>query len=364
MKLLDRHIIGAFLVTFFMSVLVLTFVVLLGAICKIMYVIGQGVAWQPIVKMFLLNIPQVLSFSIPLSILVSTLLVFGRLSGDGEIVAMRSSGVPLFRIARWPIILALVLTGACLFISQWALPWGHLKARTLLAELKRTPPIELFEVGRFNEDIPGLSIYIGRRVDKNLYDIRVFDSRTEIVREIHAKEGTIVSDDDGDGITLNLLDVRFEPALDGQPGSGYCSRLPVHIDSGKARRVYHPKEADMMGPDLIQKFRNPELYYPDMNEEDLRIKVSKLKVEFHGRTALSFACLAFMFLGIPLGIKAHRKETSIGAGMGMVLMFFFYLFIITAESLAEQPQWAPHLIAWMPVIGNSALGIYLLRRAS
>ncbi len=364
MKILDRYVLSSYLGTFIPAIMILTFVVLLGAICKLAYFISRGLDWRPVVHMFLLTVPQVLTFSIPLSILVSALLVFGRLSSDGEINAMRSSGVHIYRIAMWPLILSAIMTVICLYNINWVVPRGHFKARTILAELKRNPPIEMIEVGRFNESIPGLNIYIGNRIGKQLYDIRVYDSRSEPAREIHAKEGAVIPDPDGGGLTLDLMDVRFEPALGGGSGSGYASRMPIYLKGSGGTGKYTPKATNLVGPELLEHIQHPRRFYPNMDESELWLKVSKWRVEYHERLALSFACLAFMMLAIPLGIKAHRKETSIGAVMGLGLVMVFYLFVVTAESLAERPLLMPHLIVWLPVAANSGLGLWLLRRAA
>ena len=71
-----------------------------------------------------------------------------------------------------------------------------------------------------------------------------------------------------------------------------------------------------------------------------------------------------MLLGIPLGIKAHRKESSIGIAMSLFLVFNFYLFIIIGESLAARPETYPHLVVWAPVLVSLTLGLFIMRRAN
>jgi lipopolysaccharide export system permease protein len=84
-------------------------------------------------------------------------------------------------------------------------------------------------------------------------------------------------------------------------------------------------------------------------------------VELNSRAAMSISCLVFAIIGIPLGIKSHRKETSVGIAIGLGLITFFYMFMIIADSLAKYPQTIPHLIVWIPVVVSCLLGMHLMR---
>ena len=75
-------------------------------------------------------------------------------------------------------------------------------------------------------------------------------------------------------------------------------------------------------------------------------------------------CISFVLLGMPLGIRAHRRESSIGVAMSLLLIFAFYLFIIIADSFSRTPGIRPDLIVWMPVVISVALGSYLVQRAN
>ena len=87
---------------------------------------------------------------------------------------------------------------------------------------------------------------------------------------------------------------------------------------------------------------------------------TKLAVEVNKRLALALSCFSFALLGIPLGIRSHRRESSIGIGLALVLLFVFYLFIIVADAMVDRPEWRPDLIPWIPVLGSQLLGALLL----
>jgi lipopolysaccharide export system permease protein len=87
-------------------------------------------------------------------------------------------------------------------------------------------------------------------------------------------------------------------------------------------------------------------------------------VELNKRLVLALSSFAFVWLGIPLGTRAHRKESSIGIGISLLLVTVFYLFVITGESLAKYPGAFPYVIVWIPVLTSLGLGAYLIGKSN
>ncbi|MBM4152696.1 MAG: LptF/LptG family permease [Kiritimatiellaceae bacterium] len=87
-------------------------------------------------------------------------------------------------------------------------------------------------------------------------------------------------------------------------------------------------------------------------------------LEANRRISISVGCFSFMLIGIPLGIKSHRKESSIGMLMSLLIVMIYYSFIVLAKALSNYPDLQPNLVLWLPLIVAQGLGLWLMKRSS
>ena len=113
MRVLNRYFLADFLSYFILTLLVFTFVMYLGGMIKAIDLMSQGISGKIILQIFAYQIPYILTFTIPMSTLTATLLLFGRLSIDGEITALRACGLSLSQIVSPVLLLAVLLTLVC-----------------------------------------------------------------------------------------------------------------------------------------------------------------------------------------------------------------------------------------------------------
>ncbi len=363
MKTLTHHIMVSFILALVSSVFVVTCVISIGGIFRLSDLVAKGAPWQPLVSIFMLSIPQALSFSIPMSTIVATLLVFNRLSADSELTAMKACGISLWQVARAPVLFACLLAMFCFVIHGAAVPWSHMALRSIMLSLRDVDPLTLLEEGRFIKLTPTLTVYVGQRQDNVLHTVRIYEQMASgNTREIRASEGTVARTPDNSGIRLDLIDVRIDPLSEDIPGAAQCAAWSVTLDIRGRRGDYNRKPVDYTHAELIDRIRRTENYFPQLNAADLREQRCSLRVAFHERLALSLVCIPFVLLGIPLAASGHRHDSWKGFSMAFACIMLFYLFIITADALTQHPELHPHIITWIPFISGVALGAILIRR--
>ena len=362
MRIIHSYVTSSFLVTFAMSLVVLTFVMCIGLIFHVGDVLVRGVPWRPVLHIILGAMPALLVLSIPVSLMIASLLVFGRLSADGELSAMRACGISIERVLSGPLLVGMCFVLVCIYLNHELVPRGHYRRRSIKIALGMVNPLELLEEGCFIRDFQGLTIFIGRMDGAELSDVRISDtSEPGLSREIRAKSGTVGQSENGNDLRIDLHHVRIDPFSNETPEALSCDNWPVVIPRILERREYTKREADFTIPEIFQRITNPVAHFKRMDAESRGIQTMILSVELNSRLALSFSCFSFVLLGAPLGMRGHRKETSVGVGISLLLVLNFYVFVILAESLAKRPEVRPDLIVWIPVVLTIVVGTLLIK---
>ena len=152
--------------------------------------------------------------------------------------------------------------------------------------------------------------------------------------------------------------------------------LPLHINiDEQAKSLLTVPVSDMTFRQLRERLRDFErpmavpLRRGKTNGESAKLQheiqhgvqdeTMPVMVYLHREVAFSFACIGFTLIGIPLGIRAHRRETSIGVATAMVLMLIYYSFIVVAQAWQNHPERAPCVIVWLPNFIFQAVGAVL-----
>src|SRR5205085_10773458 len=89
---------------------------------------------------------------------------------------------------------------------------------------------------------------------------------------------------------------------------------------------------------------------------------SASRTEINNRFSFPFSCIAFAIIGVPLGVTGHRRETSIGFAMGLIVAIAYFLFVILGDTLRGTPTMHPELLVWFPNVLFLILGVLLFRR--
>lgn len=375
MRILNRYILIDYLILFLTALGLITFVMTVGSMLKAVDLMSRGISPMLIVRFFFQNIPYILSFSTPISILFSALLLFGRLSMDNEISAMKACGMSLWRLVSPLIVLSVLLTGICLYINCEVAPNAKFANKKLLRSAGVDEPLKLLEEGRFIKDFPNLMIYVGKKDGNQVEDVVAYETTDDgrIRRSVRAGRGEIEADNINKILRVRLYDGNLEtPDIDDPHDISkttytpfqYIQLPPLDFKELLKDDKVRIKDSYMTLPQLISHIRNVERDFPMLSERQQASQRSGLAVEANRRISTAVACFTFMLIGIPLGVKSHRKETSVGMVVSLVIVFVYYIFIVIAKALAAQPGLHPSLVLWLPMLGTQLLGLILIRRAS
>jgi lipopolysaccharide export system permease protein len=300
-----------------------------------------------------------LGYIIPMALLLTILLGLGRLSSDNEIVAMKSSGISLFQLIL-PVslfsIIALILTT---FLTLFANPWGFKSLKNFAVKALQS----LSEVGIqekvFYDEFKGMLIYVDKSEGQGgvMEGIFIADKRDQTISTtIVAKKGYITSDPESLSLNLRLLDGSIHRV--GQVLESY------QMGSFKTYDIY----IDLDAPSLR------ELDYNEMNLKELRDNlkslppgdpdINEIKVEYHKKFSIPFACIVFGLIAIPLGIRKVRGGKSYGLIISLLVCLVYYLLLLTGESLGKNGTLPPLFSMWLPNIILALLGLYLFFHAA
>lgn len=378
MKILYRYILRQILVVFFVCLVVFTFILFIGNMLRIVEMMAKGVGMGIILRFLLLLVPFMFSYSIPISVLTSVLLVFARLSADNEITAMRASGINLKHIFKPVLLYTLIMVSLCYIINDKLRPNAIFVGRKLLLEIGVEEPIFNITSGRFNEVFPNYVICVGQKKGKVLKRVVVYKFEED-------KLNSIVTAENGEFVYQTKKSTT-EPEQKERVSKtkkrentylklykGVIEEIPkVEQETGKVNRMEFDtyiiefnldeqmhdisklikKEREMTNKELLYRINNlnDKLFHDNYKQlfPKLEQEISSIKTRIHNRIAMALSGLVFVLVGIPLGINVHRSETSIGIGVSLILVSFYYFLMTLGESFQFKINYYPWLLMWIP----------------
>ncbi|MBI1870101.1 MAG: LptF/LptG family permease [Chlamydiae bacterium] len=362
MKILHAYIIREFLANFFLGTSIFVSVLFMGHVFKIANLVLQGVPLKEIAYLFFLLTPYFLSACIPMALLSSLLLIFGRLSQDNELLAIKASGISIFRVSYPLWIIGILLTGICFKLHNEIIPYSHFAARKLIVQMGIKNPTAYLEAGQFVEAFPNYIIYIRERHDNLLKKVVIYETTEEgKIKTITAQEGGISYAPETSTILLELHNGTIQQPTGKDFKDFFNLQFGNYVLKLNAENIFkNPSDLDKKHKDMsISEIAKKIKEYKSKG-----INPTPLRTEIQKKISISFSCLAFTLIGIPLGIRAHRSEKTVGIALSLLLVFLYYLFIILGKALDEKPALHPELLMWVPNVLLSAIGIYSFKKAS
>ena len=379
-QIVDRYLGRQILLATSIGVAVLSFVLVLGNLVKDVFelLVDKHLPLGAVLQFVAYILPFSLIFTIPWGLLTAVLLVFGRLSADNELVSLRMSGMSLWRICRPIFLIALGLASLSYWINTRVAPLSQAKMKSAMYDMVTDDPASLFVAGEPITDFPGYQMFAKEREGNILRDVTLVKLHEEKIATLtlHGESAEISYNDEAGVLDMKLYEtnqiVRDADQAEGKEELSVPERLKdieglksgheagmlrVQIDltemREKARRI---SPSTLPSSELAERIKNDDT----LN----RKKRSVMRTELHKRVSFSMACLTFVLIGIPLGVTAQRRETSVGFLLSLLIAIVYFLFIIVADTLRAKPDAMPHLLMWLPNIIFIGLGLFLFLRLS
>jgi len=364
MKLIDKFVSREVLVNVLFAIAVLSLVLVVGNIFRklLPLLVNHDVPMEYLLAFIAYVLPFSLIFTIPWGLLTAILLVFGRLSADNELIAMRANGISVTRVCIPLAGIALVSTAICLWLNVQVAPAAQEKLRSTIFDLATRDPMALFGSDQVIDEFPGRKIYVGKKEGNRLENITVFelDEKSLPMKVTFARSGRLEADLENKRILMHLYNARYQQRDEKDPNDLRKIRdginmaegtLPISLEELYQKEKKRPSRSALSIQQLLEQLKS----------ENKR-EQSASRTEINKRFSFPFACLAFAIIGVPLGVTAHRRETSIGFAVGLIVAVTYFLFVIIGDTLRGNPKVHPELLVWFPNVLFIVLGALLFRR--
>jgi lipopolysaccharide export system permease protein len=363
-SIINKYILKEFLGPFAVNVLFFTFIFLMAELIEITnWIVNYNINLTTVLRMVFYQTPFLLIFVIPISVMITVLLTFLRLSNENEIVAIKTSGISIYALLA-PVF-AFCFLGFVLTMAMSV--YGQPKGRSALRELSRQVVSSNFTIGlkerTFNDNFADVMVYVNEidPQNKRLTDVFIEDKRQpDRINTVIAPRGQIF-DDSQRAIshlilfngTIHQVDLKDKVA-NSVRFDRYDISLELKREPSKTKKdSEHPKE---MNTDDLYRFVS------NSKADDERF--FRAQIELHRRFALPFGCFALGLLAVPLGVQSKSARRSFGLFLGLFFYLLYYLLMSVGKIYGERGVYPPEIGMWLPNLVMGGLGFYFLMRTA
>jgi len=361
--ILWRHVILELLTPTALGFAVFTFLFLMRFLLRISQLwIVYGAELSTVLWAVVYSLPHIMVLTIPMGLLVGSLIAFGRMSADFEVVALRAAGVSLLHLLPPVLIASTVLWALTSWVYMVMMPWGNVSLMEMQWQTITQRAFSNEVKPRvFNEDFPNLVLYVEDIVDQGNEWRGVFAARTDSDPPtiLRAEKAFPRVDDAGRRTFLEMINGVVIAA---QPDPA-----DVTVTAFESRSELVWSEDDSLLGQVGKDGRS-------MTLAELRAAIAArhangepawdLEVEVHKKFAFPFACLVMGIIALPLGISTQRQTTASGFAIGTLVIVVYYYFAQNGEQQADAGLIAPWIGVWAGNIVLSIAALVLLWKKS
>ncbi len=356
MKILRSYILLECVTPFLLALSVLTCVFLLGNLIQLTHlVINKGVSVSIIAKVFILYVPVLLGYTLPIACLVAVILGFSRLSVENEILAIRANGIHLTKLLLPLFFVGLIFSLLSFILNDRVIPYAHFEQRKMLKELGAKNPTALLEPGVFINSFEKQILFIHKIDGNKLSNVTIYQPQPDgkPTRTIIAERGEFTPVPGGTQIILKLMDGTSDEPNVNKPNEFYKINFEnffITLNIIKDNEKVDKKPKSMTLAELTREMEQLDRLFVD---------VSRLQTEFYRKITWSFSPLLFVLLGFPLAVITNKREKSANVVLAILFAASYYLISLGCEALSIQRILPAHIIMWGPNFVGGLITIIL-----
>lgn len=362
---IDRLIIKELSPLWAFGVAVFTVLIMAGSfLFEVTRFLADGAPLLSVLKLIILLLPGILAKTFAMAILLATLLAFGRLSGDSEIVALQAAGISVWRIMLPVAAFGLVVGGIAFWFNNSVVPWASYQAylekdsiktileqqspraasHTIYEEKKLKAMIIAQKFDIVNRSLAGAIIIFYNNLAKPEYymaaDKLIFNGEEDWRIAGPAK---LLS---ADGQTDLLLKEGAWPAALAKPRftpEDLYFRDIRDLDALSMAQLKTQIERDRQNPKISRK------------------DIANMEFGYWNKIALPLAALIFGLVGAPLGIRSHRTSTASGFWMSVIIIFAYLLLTNVMAIIAQSGAIPSAMASFTPIMAGMIAGGVLIK---
>jgi lipopolysaccharide export system permease protein len=205
--ILVRYVLKEHIAPFFAALFVTTFLFVINFLVEVLdKILSKGIPASIVLEIFALNVVWMVGLAVPMSVLAATLMTFGRLSSDREVIAMQSAGISPLSLMRPVLVFSALLMVLLMIFNNWLLPEANYRSAMLMQSVTRKRPHAMIDEGKLINQFPGIQIWVSRIDNQSaeLYGVKIFEIGGNYPRVITADSASMEYVDMGATLMLHL----------------------------------------------------------------------------------------------------------------------------------------------------------------
>ncbi|WP_317167908.1 LptF/LptG family permease [Blattabacterium cuenoti] len=353
MKKLDLYMIRLFIAPFLMIFSTIFIVFMIQFFwSKIDELTGKNIDILIILKFIFYFGISIIPLVTPITLLLSSIMIFGEISENQELLAIKSSGISLFRVMKPILGITIILSIGLYFFSDFVIPKAKIKAKKLGYKISLAHPYLKLKEGIFVNFLPDCFIQIDKKYNNELHNIFIFFyEKNSLVNTIRSQRGTIMTNNNG-SIQLKLINgILYSENNTNVPNESSYQIVKfdtliqnLNIPLEEKIKYYYDKPLDTKN--LIEKI--DFLKHQKKIILKKKIYLYKLQLELQKKLTFPISCIIMFLTGAPLGAIIRKGGIGYPTIIALIIFIIYYILLTLTQNKVEKAEICPWIGAWIP----------------